>query len=370
MKARLIALLSLVLAVALLAGGLPALASQATAVDLNVTQADAGRQVTLDQNHILAVSLDANPSTGYGWQIAGEQKLLTPVHDEFVNPSGLLGATGKQILRFKANAAGQTTLNLVYSRPWEKAAPEKTFSINVVAKGALALPYKAPVAQTPTQIENSVNIPTDYNWCGSYCTGVRNQGSCGSCWAFSTVGALESHLLIYHGINYNASEQYLVSCNGKGYSCSGGWYAHEYHYNTYIVGESGPGSVSEASFPYQAANVACNPPHTHNYLISGWANLCGTSSICSVSSVTNAIYNYGPVSAAVYVGSAFQAYTSGIFSTSQNGSVNHAIVLTGYNGTNQYYNLRNSWGTTWGESGYMRIRYGTSSIGYRTTYVW
>lgn len=371
MKARLIAILSLVLAVALLAGGLPAMAGQATAVDLNVSEADAGRQVTLDQNHVLAVSLDANPSTGYGWQVAGEQKVLAPIHDEFVNPSGLLGAAGKQVLRFKAVAGGQTTLNLVYTRAWEKAAPEKTFSINVVAKGALALPYKAPVADQPkAEVENAVNIPTSYNWAPTYMTAIRNQGSCGSCWAFATVGVMESHLKIAHATTADLSEQYLVSCNVEGWSCSGGWYAHDYHQWKYRTGEPGPGARLESVFPYTAQNTTCVPPHAIYTTISGWANLCGTTSVCTTTSIKDKIYNYGPVAVAVYVGSAFQAYTSGIFTTSQTGTVNHAVILNGYNDTYQYFNLRNSWGTGWGESGYMRIKYGTSKVGYRTTYIW
>jgi inhibitor of cysteine peptidase len=373
MKARLIALLSLVVAVALLAGSLPVVANS-TAVDLNVSEVDAGRQVVLDGAHVLAVSLDSNPSTGYGWVVDGlNEKVLRQVGEEFKPESDLLGAPGKLVLRFKAVSAGQTTLNLVYRRPWENVEPEKTFSINVAAKSALVLPYKAPaVVEEPVQeVENSVNIPTSWDWCAQgYCTAIRNQGQCGSCWAFATVGVLEQALKIYNGVTNDESEQYLVSCNSEGWSCSGGWYAHDYHQWKYISGESGPGSVHESVFPYTATNAPCNPPHSHAWLINGWANLCGLSSVCTTTSIKDKIYNYGPVAVAVYVGSAFQGYTGGIFTTSQTGTVNHAVVLTGYNDTYQYFNLRNSWGTGWGESGYMRIKYGTSKVGYRTTYIW
>jgi inhibitor of cysteine peptidase len=370
MKARLITLVSLVLAVAMLAG-VPAFAGPATAVELNVTEADAGRQVTLDKNNVLVVSLDANPSTGYGWQVDGAAKMLDLIHDEFVSTSDLLGAPAKHVLRFKAVASGKTTLNLVYSRVWEKAGPEKTFSINVVAKAPLAVAYKAPVVvdEAPVVEDNATNLPVSYNWCGSYCQPIRNQGSCGSCWAFATSGVAEAVLKIRNGVSYNDSEQYLVSCNYDGYSCSGGWYAFDYHQWKYISGESGPGTVSESAFPYTATNAPCNPPHTHDYIFNGDSTPC-SSSVCSTTTIKDRIYNYGPVAAAVYVGSAFQAYTSGIFTTSQTGTVNHAIILTGWNDTYQYFNLRNSWNTTWGESGYMRIKYGTSRVGYKTTYTW
>lgn len=368
MKARLIALLSLVLAVALLAGGLPAMAGSGP-VAVNVSEVDAGRQVTLNGNNVLVVTLNANPSTGYGWYT--DNKLLRRVDESFKADSSLLGAPGKLSVYFQAVSAGNTTLTLSYMRPWENVKPEKTFSINVVAKGPASVAYQAPVAKTPAQPEgSSVNIPVSYNYCPTYCTPIRNQGSCGSCWAFSTVGTMEQHLYYFHGVSTNLAEQYLLRCNASGYSCAGGWYLHNYHYNTYCCGETTSGAVYESAMPYTGTDGSCTgAPHSHPYKLSGWGDLCGNA-VCSTTSIKDKIYNYGPVSVAVYVGSAFQAYTSGIFSTSQTGTVNHAIVLTGYNDTYSYFNLRNSWGTSWGESGYMRITYGTSRIGYKTTYVW
>ena len=82
--------------------------------------------------------------------------------------------------------------------------------------------------------------------------------------------------------------------------------------------------------------------------------------------------NYGPVAASVYVGSAFQAYRGGIFNTTQNGQVNHGVVLVGWDdaqGTNGVWILRNSWGVGCSERGYMRIDYGTSQVGYAATYI-
>ena len=78
---------------------------------------------------------------------------------------------------------------------------------------------------------------------------------------------------------------------------------------------------------------------------------------------------YGPVSVAVYVNSAFQAYNSGVFNGCATGTVNHAVALVGWNDAQQAWILRNSWGTGWGESGYMRIKYGCSKVGYGACYV-
>jgi len=375
MKARLITIVSLVLALALLAG-IPAFAGNMTAAELNVSEIDAGRQIDLDKAHVLVLNLQANPSTGYGWYVDSvDGKVLRQVGEAEFAATKLLGAPTTQIVRFQAVAAGQTMLNLSYRRPWENVKPEKTFSINVRAKGALALPYKsAPVDTAPVSTEgSSVSVlPTVYNWCDlGYCTPIRNQGSCGSCWAFSTVGSFEQSILIKDGLSKDLSEQYLVSCNSDGWSCSGGWYAHDYHQWKYITGETGPGAVYEADFPYTATNATCVSPYPHHELISSWANIGGTTSVAPTADIKNAIYTYGPVSVAVYVGTAFQSYTTGIFNPTIRGSksVNHAVVLTGWNDTYSYWNMRNSWGTSWGEAGYMRIAYGNSQIGYNTTYV-
>jgi C1A family cysteine protease len=170
------------------------------------------------------------------------------------------------------------------------------------------------------------------------------------------------------------SEQYLISCNSNGWSCNGGWFAHDYHLKKYITGETAAGAVYESTFPYRAANVACNPPHQHQEKLSSWSyvNLSNPYSVPSVAAIKQAIYKYGPISAAVCVGSQFQRYKSGIFSTNEScgsSAVNHAIVLAGWDDTTQSWLLRNSWGSSWGESGYMRIKYNTSNIGYAANYV-
>ncbi|MBD3237128.1 MAG: DUF333 domain-containing protein, partial [Candidatus Eisenbacteria bacterium] len=93
------------------------------------------------------------------------------------------------------------------------------------------------------------------------CTPIKNQGSCGSCWAFSTVAPLECGILIQDGIEEDLSEQYLVSCNSDGWSCGGGWYAHNYHmWKPDPCGDVGP--VLEADFPYMAQDLPCDCPYT------------------------------------------------------------------------------------------------------------
>jgi len=213
------------------------------------------------------------------------------------------------------------------------------------------------------------DLPSAFDWRAlGGCTPIRNQGSCGSCWAFATVGALECNILIKDGRSVDLSEQWLVSCNRSGYSCSGGWFAHEYHqWATDRCNHAG--AVLEQFFPYVAWNAPCYCPYPHRYFINRWAYVGGSSGVPPIAAIKQAIMTYGPVSVAVYVNAAFQAYSGGIFNGCASGTVNHAVVLVGWDDAQGVWILRNSWGPNWGEGGYMRIRYNCSSVGYAACYV-
>ncbi|RLB04800.1 MAG: hypothetical protein DRG83_04005 [Deltaproteobacteria bacterium] len=215
--------------------------------------------------------------------------------------------------------------------------------------------------------------PASWNWCDQGdCTLVKNQGSCGSCWAFATVGPLECNILIKDGVEVDLSEQYLVSCNADGWNCSGGWWAHDYHEWKYNDPEIEAGAVPEIEFPYVASDAPCGGPYSHPWKIADWGYIGDSASIPSVDAIKQAIMDYGPVAVAIHVGTAFHAYTGGIFNINEPGTVNHGVVLVGWDdsqGTNGVWILRNSWGPGWGENGYMRIEYGTSQVGYAANYV-
>ncbi|MHC1742948.1 MAG: C1 family peptidase [Syntrophobacteraceae bacterium] len=216
-------------------------------------------------------------------------------------------------------------------------------------------------------------LPTSFDWrAQDGTTPIKNQGGCGSCWAFGTAAPLESQIKLQCGTTVDLSEQYLVSCNRSGWSCSGGWWAHDYHWDEAPVNDSQSGAVLESDFSYRASNAACGGPYNHPYRLTKWSYVAGGPHP-TVQAIKQAIFMYGPVAAAVYVGPKFQAYSSGIFNVNESGTVNHAIALVGWNDDlgpdNGYWILRNSWGAGWGESGYMRIRYGMSQVGYTANYV-
>jgi len=218
----------------------------------------------------------------------------------------------------------------------------------------------------------SRDLPFAFDWreLGA-CPPVRNQGGCGSCWAFATVGPLESNILIVDGAAVNLSEQWLVSCNQSGWGCDGGWWAHGYHESS-TDACGGTGAVLESDFPYVAYDALCDCPYSHEYVIDDWAYIGSSSGVPTRDSIKNAILDYGPVSVAVYANSAMQGYTGGVFNGCANGTVNHGVVLVGWDdnqGPEGVWIMRNSWGSGWGENGYMRMRYGCSRIGYAASYV-
>jgi len=351
--------------------------------EIVVGAADDGREIELSEGQVLVVRLEANPSTGYGWQVAepGQEGILRQTGViQFEPDSELLGAPGTQILRFEGKRDGQTTLRLQYRRPWEmEVEPRRTFQLQVTAVGPLgvaeAAPMPSPTAETdiPRDEHAKQDLPSAFNWCDlGGCTPVKDQGACGSCWAFGTVGPLELNILIREGLRQDLSEQYLVSCNTDLWGCRGGGWAHDYHAWKVPPGDQGAGGVLESASPYVARDDPCEPPHAHQYQLESWHFVADEWGVAPVVDTKRALYEHGPVATAVCVNSAFQSYGGGVFQGPGCAVINHAVVLVGWDdgeGENGVWVLRNSWGPGWGEGGYMRIGYGVSNVGFGANYV-
>ena len=204
---------------------------------------------------------------------------------------------------------------------------------------------------------------TYFDWADpmkKYVTPVRNQGSCGSCWAFAAAGALESYALIKNnlvGQDLNLSEQVLVSCSGAG-SCGGGSIGSA---SNYIRDKGLP---LEGCFPYTATNnlctSACYAYQSDTWRIQSWAYVATTS--VSVEAIKNALVTYGPLVTTMDVYADFFSYRTGIYSYAAGAyQGGHAILIVGYDDALQCFKAKNSWGTGWGEAGYFRIAY--SAVG-------
>lgn len=218
------------------------------------------------------------------------------------------------------------------------------------------------------------DLPTYFDWREQNgCTPIKNQGGCGSCWAFSTVAPLECGILIKDGVEEDLSEQYLVSCNSDGWGCGGGWYAHNYHtWKPDPCGDVGP--VLDEDFPYAAQDLPCDCPYPHQlqYLIRLWDFVGETGGVPPVDAMKQAILDYGPISVACAVAGTFGSYSGGIFEDCDHTGINHAVALVGWDdsqGPEGIWFMRNSWGPGWGEDGYMRMPYGCVRIGYDACWV-
>jgi C1A family cysteine protease len=233
---------------------------------------------------------------------------------------------------------------------------EKLCGLKIPKNWQQMAPYEEDVFARQTR----QTPPATFDWRDyNKVTPVKNQGSCGACWAFGMLGSYEGIQAVDGQGLQDLSEQFLVRCNSHGYGCNGGWWCYDDMCN---------GIPLESCYPYTGTDGSCSHSCTLYFPVDNWYYVGSSSSVPSTSALKQAIYDHGPVCAAVYVDSAFQNYTGGIFNSCQSRAPNHAIVLVGWNDSGGYWILKNSWGTGWGESGYMRITYGCSNVGYAAAY--
>jgi len=225
-----------------------------------------------------------------------------------------------------------------------------------------------PIKQSTRSAEKSIteNLPVKFDWRErTGCPPIRDQLSCGACWAFGTTALLEANILIKDGMTIDLSEQWLISCNTDEWDCIGGWWAHKYHVQ--------PGAVLESDFPYAGSLLPCGESYFHPYHIKSWDFVSSEYNVAPTDMIKESVMDYGPVACGIYAGTAFQAYTDGVFNISESGkvTVNHAVTIVGWDDTlgGGAWIIRNSWGTGWGAGGYMYITYGTSKVGYSANYV-
>ena len=201
---------------------------------------------------------------------------------------------------------------------------------------------------------------------------VKYQGICGSCWAFTSAAVYETGYLLKNDVVLDVSEQALIDCavdksgNDAG-SCDGGWYGGVFDY--LMV----KGARLEKDDPYKGKTGFCSSSASTKYTVVKWGYIRRDAGIPSVKEMKEAISKYGAIAASVKVTPAFQAYKSGIFdehtSVSGPNDVNHAVTIVGWDDTKNAYLVKNSWGPSWGEHGYIWVEYGCNNIGYGAAWV-
>ncbi|KAH8370499.1 hypothetical protein KR093_003695 [Drosophila rubida] len=208
---------------------------------------------------------------------------------------------------------------------------------------------------TQTYPTSYVELPSSIDWrAKGAVTAVKNQGQCGSCWAFAAAASLEAQVFIKTKKLVSLSEQNLVDCTrqyGNLGCCNGGWPIEALKY----VRDNG-GINTESSYPYEAIDNSCR--YNKNNI---GAKVSAIIEIArgSEAALASAVANKGPISVCIDA-SLFQHYQSGVFNepSCSNQSTNHCVVVDGY-GTDSvggdYWLARNSWGENWGEDGYIRM---------------
>jgi len=226
-------------------------------------------------------------------------------------------------------------------------------------------------------ITNSValaQLPDHFDWRnvdgGNWMTPVKNQGACGSCWAFSAVGTVEPQYNIFFDwpeYDIDLSEQYLVSDCFPSWDCAGGWH----HDALDFIRDSG--ITNEACFPYVDSDCPINCGCAHGCSNAQCSDRCGDWEdrlwkiddkehvLNTVEAIKNYIYNVGPLSVCLdWSHGDFDE--DGIWRCDPDDWYHHCVVVSGYNDTEGYWIAKNSWGADWNGDGYFKVGFGECLI--------
>ncbi|XP_057296044.1 dipeptidyl peptidase 1-like [Hydractinia symbiolongicarpus] len=249
--------------------------------------------------------------------------------------------------------------------------------------GSSNLPRIKPSKITPDMEKMASDLPEQFDWRntkgGDFVSPVRNQGQCGSCYAFASMAVLEASVRI--GTN-NAkqpvfSPQNIVACSNYSQGCSGGF--------AYLVAgmyAQNFGVVSEESYPYVGNDTKCDGSKggARTY-VSDYGYVGGFYGGTNEALMRVALLKYGPLAVGIYTYPDFFQYKGGIyhhtglksnFKFNPFEATTHAVLVVGYGVENneKFWIVKNSWGANWGEEGYIRVRRGTDEIAIESVAVY
>ncbi|GFY38191.1 dipeptidyl peptidase 1 [Trichonephila inaurata madagascariensis] len=219
------------------------------------------------------------------------------------------------------------------------------------------------------------SLPQEFDWRNvsgvNYVSPIRDQGGCGSCYAFSSMAMLESRLRIQtnNKVQVVFSPQDIVGCSKYSQGCSGGFpyliagkYAQDF------------GVVAEECFPYEYKDDSCREKKCKRYYVADYKYVGGFYGGCNEDLMKMELVQNGPIAVSFEVYDDFSSYEGGIYHHTgiqyrfnPFSITNHAVLAVGYGYDKKtgekYWIVKNSWGSSWGENGYFRIRRGTNECG-------
>jgi cathepsin F len=211
-------------------------------------------------------------------------------------------------------------------------------------------------------------LPTSFDWREQGAvTPVKNQGTCGSCWAFATVAGIEGANFVQTKKLVSLSEQELVDCDTTDKGCGGGLPSNALKY----LQSNGLGEEAEEDYSYKGRNGQCEAAKkSEKVFIDAWQVVDGKDE----DQLAAAVVKYGPLAIGINA-TPMQWYRGGIadpFTMLCNPQrLDHGVTIVGFGqeGDKKYWIIKNSWGTTWGEKGYYRIIRGKGKCGLNTNVV-
>jgi C1A family cysteine protease len=245
------------------------------------------------------------------------------------------------------------------------------------ARGFVRMPRNGPVNVAEITDEMRAAAPTSLDWSKKGATTpVKDQGQCGSCWAYSATEGIESGLFMASGTLEELSEQQVISCDKTDGGCNGGDLPTAFDYV-----EKAGGIDSESDYPDSSASSgrtgSCKS-FSKKVKVTGWKYAIppcdsGTCKNQKESDMMAALNTYGPLSVCVNAES-WDSYTGGIYTDRCSGAasnLDHCVQLVGYDQTENYWKVRNSWASDWGEDGFIRLPMGKNACGIadEATYV-